>query len=62
MGTPGPEVLQDFLIEREFWKELGLTREALRDRPWREVQHYALIIQLIRREENARAARANRRK
>jgi hypothetical protein len=44
-------------MEREFWKELGLTREALRNRPWREVSDYALIIQLIRREENARASR-----
>ncbi len=60
MGTPGPEVLHDFLVEREFWQQLGLTREALRDRPWREVEDYALIIQMIRREEAAQANRKPR--
>lgn len=54
MGTAAPEVLHDFLVEQEFWQRLGLTREALRHRPWREVDDYALIIQLIKREEHRR--------
>ena len=58
MGTEGPEVLQDFLMEQEFWQRLGLSREALEDRPHREVADYSLIITLIRREEQARQRRA----
>jgi hypothetical protein len=54
MGTPGPEVLTDFLTERAFWKELGLSREDLQGRPHREIADYSLIISMIRREENRR--------
>jgi hypothetical protein len=42
------------------WQRLGLTREAMAGRPHKEVAEYLLIVQLIRREEDA-AARRNRR-
>jgi hypothetical protein len=58
MGTEGPPELTAFLIQREFWKELGWTRDDLENRPRREVSDYALFITLIRREEQVRAARA----
>lgn len=54
MGTPGPAILDQFLTEREFWKQLGLTREDLRTRPHREIAEYTLIISLIQREEARR--------
>lgn len=57
MGTAPPPALEQFLVEREFWKELGLTREALQGRPHREIADYSLIIQVIRRDEQARANR-----
>jgi len=58
MGTEGPPQLTAFLIQREFWRELGWTRDDLENRPRREIDDYALFISLIRREEQARAARA----
>jgi hypothetical protein len=57
MGTPGPRILQDFRAERAFWQQLGLTREAARERSWQEMRDYALIIQLEQREENKRRPR-----
>lgn len=57
MGTRGPEVLQRFLLERELWRELGLTREAAASRPHKELADYVTIIEMIRREENTRAKR-----
>jgi hypothetical protein len=57
MGARGPEILQKFLVERELWQQLGLTREVIAARPHKELADYALIIQMIRREENARASR-----
>lgn len=62
MGTEGPPQLTAFLIQREFWKELGWTRDDLLNRPQREVDEYALFISMIRREEAARQAAANRRR
>lgn len=62
MGTEGPPQLTAFLIQREFWKELGWTRDDLENRPQREVDEYALFISMIRREEAARQAQANRRR
>ena len=57
MGTAGPAVLDQFLTERELWQQLGLTREAARKRPHRELADYTLIISMIRREEAAQASR-----
>jgi hypothetical protein len=57
MGTSGPPVLQRFLLERELWQQLGLTREAIAARPHKELADYLLIIQMIQREEQARAKR-----
>lgn len=57
MGTRGPEILQQFLRERELWQQLGLTREAAACRPHRELADYQLIIGMIQREEAARAKR-----
>lgn len=52
MGTEGPPVLDKFLTEREFWKELGLRSDVpAEDRPHRELAEYKLIISLIKREE-----------
>lgn len=66
MGTPGPPSLGTFLLERELWKQLGLRREDLVERPRREVEDYLLFIELICREErkaqaqNRRASRGSR--
>ena len=58
MGTPGPAVLNRFLGEREFWKGLGVSSGTrLADMPHKLVHDYALIIQMIRREEAAQASR-----
>ena len=57
MGAAGPAILQRFLLERELWQQLGLTREAIASRPHKELADYALIIQMIRREEQAQANR-----
>jgi hypothetical protein len=57
MGTSGPEILQKFLLERELWQQLGLTREAIAARPHKELADYLLIVQMIQREEQARAKR-----
>ena len=57
MGARGPEILQKFLLERELWQQLGLTREAIASRPHKEIQDYLLIVQMIQREEQARAKR-----
>lgn len=51
--------MDQFLAERELWQNFGLTREAAKLRPHRELAEYMLIISLIRREE---AAQANRRR
>jgi hypothetical protein len=41
------------------WQRLGLRRQDLETRPWREVEDYLLYIQLITREEQAQQRRAN---
>lgn len=38
------------------WKHLGLRREDLINRPWREVEDYMLYIEMIAREEAVKAA------
>lgn len=53
--------MSTFLLERELWKQLGLKREDLVDRPQREVEDYLLYIELICREEQAQNRRANSR-
>ncbi len=58
MGTAGPEILQQFLLERELWQQLGLTRESAAARPHKEIADYQLIISVIRREETAKASRS----
>ena len=62
MGTAGPPIFQKFLMEREWWTQLGMAGTPLSERPHREVADYELIIAMLRRDENARAAQANRRK
>jgi hypothetical protein len=58
MGAAPPPVLNRFLTEREFWKELGVsTGVRLADMPHLLVRDYELIIGMIRREEQARASR-----
>lgn len=58
MGTTPPRVLEQFLTEREFWRELGVSRNvSLDDMPHLLVADYALIISMIRRDEHARASR-----
>lgn len=60
MGTPGPPSLNTFLIEREFWKNLGLTRDDLSKRSAQEIQDYLFFMQMIQREEQAQQRRNNR--
>jgi hypothetical protein len=55
MGAQGPPELDEFITDREFWKQLGWDREYRRSRPQRQVEDYRLFIQLIQREEQARA-------
>jgi hypothetical protein len=57
MGTQGPPELGEFLTDREFWQQLGWSREYRLSRPHQQVEDYALIISMIRREEQARASR-----
>jgi hypothetical protein len=57
MGTEGPPELTEFLTDREFWQQLGWTREYRLSRPRRQTEDYALIISLIHREEQVRANR-----
>jgi hypothetical protein len=47
-------------MERELWKHLGLTREAILTRPAREIEDYLLYIQMIAREEQEQQRRQNR--
>lgn len=63
MGTTPPPELEQFLVEQAFWKELGISDgRPLRERPRRQIEDYALFISMIRREEAARQAAANRRR
>ena len=56
MGVPGPPELGQFLLESELWKRLGRRLEELEaTRSRREVDDILTIIQLVVREENARA-------
>jgi hypothetical protein len=57
MGTQGPPELDEFLTDREFWQQVGWTREYRLTRPRRQVEDYTLMISMIHREEQARAAR-----
>jgi hypothetical protein len=63
MGTTPPPEYEQFLVEQAFWKELGISGgRPLAELPWRQVEDYALFISMIRREEAARQAAANRRR
>lgn len=59
MGTPGPPSLQTFLLRQEFWQRIGMTLESLERLPEREIEEYALIIQLLQRQEQADQRKAN---
>lgn len=59
MGTQGPESLSTFSLEAELWKRLGLHLADLEHRPWREVEDYFTYLELITREEQIAARRAN---
>lgn len=43
-------------MEKEWWTQLGLAGTPLSERPHREVSDYQMIIVMLRRDENARAA------
>jgi hypothetical protein len=44
-------------MEKEWWTQLGLAGTPLSERPHREVADYQMIIVMLRRDENARAAK-----
>ena len=58
-GSGGPPSLGTFWLEQQLWQRLGLRRDDLRNRPWREVEDYLLYIDLSAREERAQQRRAN---
>ncbi len=63
MGTEPPPEFGQFLAEQAWWKELGISDgRPLSERAWRQLDDYALFISMIRREEAARQAAANRRR
>lgn len=59
-GNGGPRVLSDFALEHEIYKRLGQTWDQFVERPWKQVEDYILIIQMICREEDAQNRRRNR--
>lgn len=59
MGSAGPPSLGRFSLEHQLWTRLGLRREDLARRPWREVEEYITYIELIVREEQAQARRGS---
>jgi len=58
--TSGPPILSQFARERLWWTELGLRREELALRPWREIQEYELIFTLVAREQKRKENAAGR--
>jgi hypothetical protein len=50
------------LWEQEMWQRFGLTKETAAKRPHLEMADYRQCIAMIRRDEAARAAQANKRK
>lgn len=50
----GHPILSQFSREKAYWEWLGLRREDLANRPWREVEEYTTVIELILRENAAR--------
>lgn len=59
-GNGGPPVLSEFALEYEIHKRLGQTWDQFVERPWKQVEDYLLIIQMICREEEAQNRRRNR--
>jgi hypothetical protein len=55
MEMPGPPILSQFSRDRMWWTEFGLRREELALRPWREIEEYELIYELIQRERKRQA-------
>lgn len=56
MGSAPPPELEQFVIDREMFRELGWTDGIPSgERPWRQVDDYMLFISMYRREEQARA-------
>jgi hypothetical protein len=51
----GPPILSQWSHERLWWTELGLRREDVALRPWREVQEYELIFEMVERERQRQA-------
>jgi len=63
MGTEGPPELTQFLSEQALHKEVGWSDgRPLGDQPWRKADDYVFFVSMIRREEAARQAQANRRR
>lgn len=46
MGS-GPESLNLFLLESEFWQRLGLNSEAIDRLPWQKYRDYVVYIELF---------------
>lgn len=53
MKTEGPPSFQAFLLERAFWTEMGLRREDLENRPYREVADYITYLNMVLRDRQA---------
>lgn len=44
-------------MEKKLWENLGIPATPLRDRPWKEVRDYLIIIAALDREQAAQAQR-----
>ena len=49
--------LATFVMEMEFQKRLGLSREDLLNRPAKEIEDYCFFISMLQRKERADAER-----
>jgi len=59
MGGEGPPSLSTFVIETEFWKRLGKTREDILKMPAPEFRDYCTYIEIVVQQEQAQARRNN---
>jgi hypothetical protein len=56
MGSAGPPILNQFLTEQAFYQRLGLRRVDLVDYASAEIDRYALIMNVIQRNDNIKAS------
>lgn len=59
MGTPGPKSLGVFWLRKALHTHLGMSLDEFRQLPWQEAEDTIFFIQMINREEQERARRAN---